>query len=264
MTRAEFPSAKRLILSMLAAPSIREAEIGTLVTWGALFDIDSATIRVTASRLVRQGILTSPARGLYRIGPQGQLLTETARAWVAAEQRVCGWRGDWLLVHTAHLGRSNKTALRARERAFRLSGFGQWRPGLHCRPANLVEPAADTRQRLLKLGLESDAIIIVASALPGSKPSELSRLWPRKQLEAAYSQHIRAMQRSLKRLSAMSLPDAARETVQIGEAVIRQITTDPLLPRELTNTARRRQMTELMIEYDQAGRLIWEQFSEQA
>lgn len=264
MSDTAAPTAKRLILSMLAAPSLGRVEIGTLVTWGELFDIDSATMRVTASRLLRQGLLASPARGVYQIGPEGELLADTARAWVNAEQRVCNWQGDWLLVHSSHLGRSNKTALRARERAFRLTGLSQWAAGLHCRPANLVEPASNTRKRLLQLGLDKDAIVIVASALPGTREPALFRLWPRRQLEQAYSKHIRAMQRSLKRLPSLSLPKAARESVQVGEAVIRQITTDPMLPRELLNTDLRREMIELMIEYDKAGRDIWAQFSRQA
>ena len=263
MTETAPPSAKRLILSMLAAPSLGRVEIGTLVTWGELFDIDSATIRVTASRLLRQGLLASPARGVYRIGPEGKLLADTARAWVNAEQRVCNWQGDWLLIHTSHLGRSNKTALRARERAFRLTGLSQWAAGLHCRPANLVEPASGTRKRLLQLGLEQDAIVIVASTLPGTREPELFRLWPRRQLEQAYGKHIRAMQRSLKRLPDLSLPDAARESVRVGEAVIRQITADPMLPREMVDTELRREMIELMIDYDKTGRDIWEQFGRQ-
>ncbi|RLQ23168.1 PaaX [Seongchinamella sediminis] len=264
MTQTTAPSAKRLILSMLAAPSLSRVEIGTLVTWGALFGIDSPTIRVTASRLLRQGLLASPARGVYQIGPRGKLLSETARAWVTAEQRVREWSGDWLLVHSAHLGRSNKSALRARERAFRLCGFRPWAPGLDCRPANLVEPAGDTRERLLQLGLDSDAIVIVASALPGTRTQELFRLWPVKPLQQAYAKHIRAMERSLKRLPGLPLAAAARETVQVGEAVIRQISNDPMLPRELIDTARRQQMIELMIDYDRVGRRIWEQFNAQS
>ena len=87
MKEIEPPTAKRLILSLLAAPSLSQVEIGRLVSWGALFDIDSATMRVTASRLLRQGLLDSPARGVYRIGPRGKLLSNTARAWLTAEQR---------------------------------------------------------------------------------------------------------------------------------------------------------------------------------
>ena len=167
-------------------------------------------------------------------------------------------------MHSAHLGRSNKAALRARERAFRLGGFSQWLPGLHCRPANLVETPLDTRSRLLDLGLESEALVLLASDLPGCKTADLFRLWPRKQLEQAYRGHVRAMQDSLRRLPGMALADAARETIQTGEAVIRQITTDPMLPREMIDTARRREMVELMIEYDRAGRDIWSRFSDQA
>ena len=136
MPQANTPTAKRLVLSLLSAPMLEQVEISTLLLWGELFNIDAATMRVTVGRLTRQKLLSSPARGIYCIGPEGRLLADTARAWLHAQSKVKPWDGQWLLVHSAHLGRSNKSALRARDRAFRLTGFAQWQPGLYCRPAN--------------------------------------------------------------------------------------------------------------------------------
>ncbi len=263
MSRPEPPTAKRLILSLMAAPDLDQVPISTLLMWGKLFDIDAATVRVTVGRLLRQGLLDSPSRGVYSIGHAGKLLSDTARAWISAEQRVSAWQGDWLLVHTAHLGRSNRTALRVRERAFRLNGFAAWQPGLQCRPANLTETPAETRDNLLRLGLESDAIVIRAKEIPGTRQRELEKLWPRKALESAYRRHIRAMQRSLPRLAKIPLARAARESLQIGEAVIRQVNSDPMLPQQMIDSASRREMIEQMIAYDNAGRDIWRQLSEQ-
>ena len=256
------PSAKRLVLSLLSAPSLQRVEIGTLLHWGNLFDIDAATMRVTVGRLTRQALLSSPARGVYEIGPAGRLLAETARAWLHAESTVVPWDGDWLLVHSAHLGRSNKKALRARDRAFRLTGFAQWQPGLYCRPANLNESAAATRERLLQLGLEKSAVVIVAADLPGTTTQTLHNLWPCKRLEQEYRRHLKRMQVSLHGLHKKSLPAAARETMQIGEAVIRQVTSDPMLPVEMIDTKARREMIELMTHYDEQGRHVWHRFTE--
>ncbi len=257
------PSAKRLVLSLLSAPSLPEVSSALLVRWGQLFEIDAASMRVTVGRLARQGLLSSTARGVYRMGPAAQSLAATASGWRHAEARVRDWHGDWLLVHVAHLGRVNRTALRARERAFRLGGFAEYVSGLWCRPANLDESADQTRARLLDWGLESAALVVQASALPGVQEQDLFSLWPRRQLEKSYRAQCRNMQASRKRLPRLSLDEAARETLLVGEAVIRQINADPLLPQAMIDTRLRRAMVDGMLEYDELGRSVWARFVEQ-
>ncbi|PLW68969.1 PaaX [Pseudohalioglobus lutimaris] len=257
---AQPPTAKRLVLSLLSAPDMHEVSIALLVNWGELFGIDPATLRVTVGRLTRQGLLASTRRGVYHIGPRGQLIAEKARSWVAVEQRVAPWRGQWILVHAGHLGRTNRTALRMRERAFRLNGFVEYVAGLWLRPANLAEPLTGTRTSLLALGLEPAAVMSLASELPGVEDQELFALWPRVDIEAAYRLHLEAMQRSTARLPKLELAEAARETIEVGEAVIRQINADPLLPTPMINAAARQTMIEHMLEYDKLGRETWRRY----
>lgn len=252
---------KRLVLSLLSAPELEEAEISKLVLWAGLFGVDAATLRVTVGRLTRQGLLTSPRRGVYRIGPQGEQLTSTAQAWASAEHSIVPWHGEWLMAHTAHLGRSNKTRLRGRERAFRLNGFAQCVSGLWCRPANLDQDIEDTRGQLIDLGLDDTAPLLRANAISGVSQQQLFALWPRKQLEKAYKQHLKTMHNSRKKLPRMALADAARETILVGEAVIRQINADPLLPEQMIDTHSRSEMIATMLEYDSVGRDIWRQFT---
>lgn len=257
------PTPKRLILSLLSAPALETVEISKLLAWGELFGIDQAAMRVATGRLVRQGLLQSPRRGVYAIGPEGELIATTARSWLHAERRLAAWRGDWILVHTAHLGRSNKSSLRARERAFRLTGFAEYVAGLWCRPANLAEGLPATRARLLSLGLEPDAVIAKATEIPGVGERDLFDLWPRSEIEKAYRDHLKAMQRSAKQLPSLGLPEAARESFLIGEAVIRQVNADPLLPPPMIDARARREMIEQMVSYDALGREIWREFNEQ-
>lgn len=261
MNKKITPTPKRLILSLLSAPALESVEISKLLAWGELFDIDSAAMRVATGRLVRQGLLESPQRGVYTIGPEGAVIAATARSWQVAEQRIAPWQGEWILVHTSHLGRSNKTALRARERAFRLNGFAEFVSGLWCRPANLVESIAATRARLLSLGLEPDAVVARAIEMPGVGERELFALWPRKVIEKAYTLHSKAMQKSAERLDQMQIADAARESFLVGEAVIRQVNSDPLLPAPMIDTRARRAMIEQMVRYDVLGREIWDKFN---
>ena len=264
MHENQAPTAKRLVLSLLSAPALEQVGIGLLVKWGELFAIDAATMRVTVGRLVRQRLLSSPERGVYRIGPEGKLIAETARDWVNAETRIGPWRGEWLLIHCAHLGRANRSALRARERAFRLTGLSEFVSGLWLRPANLSEPVAATRARLVELGLEAEAILALATEIPGVGEKELFELWPRKQIEAAYRQHLAAMKTSTRNLKKLSLAQAAKETIEVGEAVIRQINGDPLLPDSMIDGRARRDMISQMIRYDEIGREIWRRFIDES
>jgi phenylacetic acid degradation operon negative regulatory protein len=187
------------------------------------------------------------------------VLSETARRWVSAEQRIGPWDGRWLVVHTAHLGRRDKRALSARERALTLVGFAALYPGFWCRPANYRETPAETRSRLLQLGLESEAILLRGDSLLGeSKP--LEELWPRDNLELRYATLSKAMQDSMHGSAARDSNLLARETFLLGEAVIRQINSDPLLPDSMIDVQARRKMHETMVAYDAFGRGAWARF----
>lgn len=256
------PAAKRLILSLLSAPDLGEASIASLEQWGALFDIDAAAIRVTVGRLKRQGLLASPRRGVYVIGPKGRIIADTARDWVNVERRIGYWDGNWILAHCAHLGRGNRTALRARERALRLNGFAEYAAGLWIRPSNLAESLTATQQRLITLGMEADTVISLATEIAGVSAETLFALWPGDAIESAYRHHCDAMTASLARLGKLPLADAARETIQVGEAVIRQINSDPLLPDPIVDAAARSRMIAQMLVYDRAGRDIWQRLIE--
>lgn len=253
---------KRLILSLMSTPSLQEAEISALILWGQLFGIDAATIRVSVGRLTRQGLLSSPRRGVYSIGPKGDVLAATARDWIHAEHRIRPWQKGWLLVHTSHLGRSNRTSLRSTERAFRLFGFAECVSGLWCRPDNLAQRLSETRAGLIQLGLDEAAILIQASKIQGVSEAELFDLWPRKALENSYKRHSATMKKSLLELPQMDLAEAARQTIQIGESVIRQVNADPLLPIEMIDTYARQQMVSQMIHYDAVGTQIWQKFTQ--
>ena len=254
------PTAKRLILSLLSAPGMESVEVGLFVRWGSLFDIDPAATRVAVGRLAKQGLITAVERGVYSIGPSGSLMAQTASQWVGVEDQIQPWLGGWIAVHTAHLGRTNKTALRARERALRLNGFAELVPGLWCRPDNFAQELELTRQGLIALGLESTAVVMQVSALPGTSAEELYTLWPRKQLEAGYRQHIAAMAGSVKRLNSLGAAEAARETFLIGEAVIRCINADPLLPSQMVDSRARQELIARMVDYNEHGRRAWAEF----
>lgn len=254
------PTAKQLILSLLSAPALKKIDIGHLIGWGRLFDIDDTATRVAAGRLVKQGLLKSLARGHYTIGPKGKLVADKASSWTLVEQKIGPWTSDWILVYTSHLGRTNKKALRARDRAFRLSGFAELVTGLWCRPSNYTEALSATKEQMVALGLDATAIVTLASDVASNDAINMTKLWPRKQIEADYRRHIQAMQKSAKRLDKLSIEEAASETFLLGEAVIRHINADPLLPIEMIDSALRKQLIEEMVAYNQLGKAVWQQF----
>ena len=68
------------------------------------------------------------------------------------------------------------------------------------------------------------------------------------------------MAASEKRLGKMSNDDAARETFLVGEAVIRRINADPLLPAQMVDTRARRKLINRMVRYNETGRSVWAEF----
>ncbi len=247
------PTAKRLFLSLGSARAVDILTISQLIKVGALFGIGDGAVRVAAARLVKQGFLEIRSRGVYAIGPRGRALSETARAWTGVEDRLGAWTGGWLAAHVSHLSRADKTALRTRERAFRLNGFKELSSGLWIRPDNFAETACETKRQLVQLGLEDTAILIAAHRMVIPNQIRLEALWRPRRLETQYSECIALMEESDDRLSKMEPPAATREAFLIGEHVIRQIIADPLLPEGMIDAARRKSMIDAMIAYNKLG-----------
>lgn len=251
---------KRLILSLLSGRGIGALEVNVLIAWGKLFDITPAATRVAVGRLLKQQLLVSVTRGKYRLGPAAEAIADTVSDWADAESKITNWEGQWLVVHTSHLGRTDKTALKARERAFRLYGFSQIVTGLWCRPANFLEAEHQTFSRLIALGLENTAVMMKTAHFVGLREVDVEKMWQVESIEAAYQASLSRIQRSAQKVDSLSLPHAARETFLTGEYVIREINADPLLPEEMINVALRKALHEAMQDYSELGRRIWTDF----
>lgn len=251
---------KRLLLSLLSSPGFKEIDVIYLIEWGKIFNIDPSATRVAVGRLAQQGYISSVSRGRYTIGPNAEMMAKTARHWIDTEDRVGPWSGKWIVTHTAHLGRSNKTAVRSRERAFRLNGFESPLAGLWCRPSNFKESLLQTKQRLTAIGLEPEAVLMSCDALAGLETDELYQLWPIEKTESEYLKVCKKMQTSTDKLHSLDIIDAVQETFLVGESVIKQINADPLLPNEMINTQLRSEMIDEMKRYNETGRIVWEEF----
>lgn len=251
-------SARQLILALLDSAPTPQIRAASLVAAGELFGMDAGAIRVATARLVRDRILESTGRGEYTVGGGGVGLHRTVLSWAELEQTLKPWTGDWLAVYLGSLKRTNKTQVRARERALQLRGFAALDPGLAVRPANLKASLPELLEDLRLLGLDKSAgLYRVAETVGG--PS-FATLWDTDDLTARYQRHIDALARSTRGIADLSPRAAARETLLVGRAAIRDILRDPLLPAELVDSRLRRELVTRMKQYDRLGKSCWRAF----
>ena len=254
-------SARALILSLIASIGTGRQMIAGLIHAGALFGIEPATMRVAATRLLKEGLLESPERGLYVPGPRAQALTRRVQQWQDVAAKMVPWNGDWLVAMTHPLGRRDRKQLRNRERALALFGYQQAEAGLWVRPANLARALPDHQQDLTGIGADETMPILRVAEMAAPGMQDWAGLWSAADLEHSYQAAIRAMTESLERLPRLSLADAARETLLTGQAVIRAINFDPLLPPELGNQKLFLEMVGAMRAYNERGQDCWRAYN---
>lgn len=253
-------SARALVLSLMSGTEARPQSIGRLIGAAALFGIEAATLRVAVTRLLKEGLLESPDRGIYSPGPRARALTRRLQDWQNVRERMTRWNGDWLLALTHDLGRTDRKQLRARERALALYGYRETAGALWVRPANLARTLEDHRADLTGIGADSDITLLRVSAIAAATPPDWPALWPPDALAHAYATALAAMDASLARLPRLGKDEAARETLLTGQAVIRLINFDPLLPPELGPQTEFFRMVDAMRAYNDVGQKCWRDY----
>lgn len=254
------PTPRQLILKLLLVVEGGELDVTSAVRACALFGLSANNTRVALARLQSAELIETVVRGAYRLGQAGRALGEEIGAWRQAETRLREWDGSWVVALTAALGRSDRKALRARERAFGLVGLRELDDGLFIRPDNLVGGVAHTRERLLSLGVENSTAVFQAQQFDPQRDARARLLWDASELQKTYSNGQRTLQASMARLAGMPIEDAARESYVLGDQAMRQIVFDPMLPEPLVDSAHRRSFRELVKQYDDVGHQIWRDF----
>jgi phenylacetic acid degradation operon negative regulatory protein len=251
------PNPRQLILKLLLAAHQGELSARAAIASCALFGIRENSVRVALVRLASAGLIEAAARGSYRLGPSGTGLAAEVGTWRSAEQRVCAWRGSWVAVHVGNLGRSDRAALRARDRALALVGLRELDRGLFLRPDNLVGGVASVRERLHTLGLQEDAAVFLASELEPARDTRARTLWNGKALTRSYRQRRQQLEKWRQRAGKLDPEAAARESFLLGNDAIRQLVFDPLLPDPLVDIGERSAFVAAVLEFDRAGNEIW-------
>ncbi len=250
-------TARNLILNTLLAAGDAGQSARQAIASCALFGISENSVRVALVRLAADGLIESTGRGCYRLGPGALALARDVATWRSAESRVRDWDGSWIAVHVAALGRSDRVALRTRNRALALLGLRELDPGLHVRPDNLVGGVEFVRMRLHGLGLEPAAAVFVASELDPDRDARARGLWDGKALDGNYRSTRRKLERWLDGADSLDPDVAAREAFLLGNDAIHLLVFDPLLPAPLVDVQERRAFAATVRRHDEAGRAIW-------
>ncbi len=251
------PNPRSLILNLLLATDSQCLSAREAVASCALFGISENSVRVTLARLAAAGLIASAGRGRYRLGPNATGLASDIATWRTAEARVCDWQGAWVGVYAGALGRSDRVALRARDRALALLGLRELERGLFVRPDNLSGGVAGVRERLYRLGLEPAAAVFALQALDAEREARARQLWDGDSLSRGYRDSRQQLTGWLRRADQLAPDVAARESFLLGNDAIRQLVFDPLLPDPLVDTEARRLFGETVRQFDAAGHAIW-------
>lgn len=248
---------KHLILKFLLANEGDPLSARDAILACGLFGIRDNSVRVALARLAAAGLIEAAGRGTYQLGPNATGLAEDVSTWRSAEHRVREWGGAWICAHCGALGRSDRSALAKRARALQLLGFRELDDELFVRPDNLIGGVIAVRERLHKLGLAVTAAVFLASQFDEARETRARQLWDGKSLTHAYRATREKLEQWLARADELEPDVAARESFLIGDAAIRLMVFDPLLPAPLVDTAARRACAEAVQHFDETGHVIW-------
>ncbi len=257
-------NARHLILDLMLATSEHTLTAREAILACRIFDISENSVRVALVRLSAEGLIEGAGRGSYRLAAAALELAGDVATWRQAEQRLRPWQGDWLVVYTAALGRSDRTALNRRERALQMLGFRELDKGLHVRPNNIETDIEAVRRRLYSLGLESDADVFTARDWSPAREAAIHQLWDPQALEQQYDLLSAQLTGWMARAGDLEPEVAARECFLLGGKAIRQIVFDPLLPEPLVDARKRQAFVQTVREYDQLGHGIWRRLYDQS
>jgi phenylacetic acid degradation operon negative regulatory protein len=263
------PTPRSLILSLMLGARVRaDSTLGVheLLAACAVFGLPENSVRVALARAVAANLLVTPRRGQYALGPMARPLADEVHRWRSVASQLVDWNGDWVAVHVGASGRSDRPALRARERAFGLMGLAEFERGLHLRPNNLKGGASGVRERLRTLLPDGTAIgtVFLLRDLSDEDVARARALWDGAALNAGYRDTTRQLSSWLERSGSLPPNRAAREAFSIGDAAIRRLVFDPLLPSPLVDARARARFIETVSRFDDAGRVIWRQFFQAA
>ena len=246
---------KSLVLGLLQASGNKAIPIKGLVLAGEIFGFTGNTIRVTMTRLVREGTIESNERGLYCLSDKNTLFSRFIESWRDGEGRLKDWDGGWVCCMML-----KRTAKRKPEtqRALDFSGFKEGLPGLWVRPDNLTVGIRRMEALLVHFGkLENKEMFVARDFSDKQTEKWMNYLWPVDDILERQQAFLLKMEKSAERIEKIPLEQALIESCLMGREAIHLLITDPLLPEEIMDKTHRVALTKAMSEYDELGKKVW-------
>jgi phenylacetic acid degradation operon negative regulatory protein len=270
------PSAKSLILDLLAILRRGSMPLRALVEAGALFGLAENNLRVALARLNTGGAVERDASGAYRLGERSEAIDQRAGSWRELSDQIAPWSGNWVGVLTDLRGRGsgdargNEATRKRQDQALEVLGFRSLEPALAIRPDNLVGGVSDLRARLTSLVLPSSAprgssvgpLVFALRDLDATSEVRALGLWNATSLIQNYEDARQLLHLSEARIADMSEEKAMVESFLVGGQVLRQIVFDPLLPESIVPGAPRSMLLAAMVRYDDLARRCWGSYLE--
>ena len=257
------PTPRLLLLRLLMVADANTLSASEAVLAGSIFDMTENSIRVTLARLTQADLAEAAGPANYRLGPKAQKLGADVALWHTADKRTVKSDGSWIAVATGGLPRSDRKVLRARARALSLLGFRELDKGLYLRPNNLLGGINLIRRRLLDLGLEEEAAVFKASDFDDVRQKKALMLWSDMYLEKHYEEMSQQLTNWLEHMDDLPSHVALREIFILGDAGIRSVIFDPLLPAPLVDEEARQEYFNTVRRINDEGRRLWFAFFKQ-
>ncbi|MBA4369009.1 MAG: hypothetical protein C0403_15375 [Desulfobacterium sp.] len=247
---------KNFILSMLQVSNKQAIPIKTLVECGELFGFTGNTIRVTITRLIREGTIESDERGLYRLSETKDLIRKFIDGWRLGEARIIPWDGTWISCLMPKQKASR--LLRKGVKGLQFLGFQEGMPGFWIRPNNLKLRLSNIDEILQLLGNASGYEIFLSKDFREKRILQWKTfLWPIQELTRSLQVIHQKLQASANRLHKMPVENAIVESYLLGSEAVYCLNTDPLLPEEMMSGKYRIMLTQTMLVYDDLGKKAW-------
>ncbi len=246
-----------LLLRLLMVAEANTLTASEAVLAGSVFGMTENSIRVTLARLTQAELAEAIGTANYKLGPKAQKLGADVALWNTADKRTVKSDGSWIAVATGGLPRSDRKILRARARALSLLGFRELDKGLYIRPNNLLGGIDVVRRRLLDIGLEEEAAVFKADDFDDVRQKKALQLWSDMQLEMHYENMSQQLNNWLKHMNSLPSNVALREIFILGDAGIRSVIFDPLLPPTLVNEEARQKYFNTVRRINEEGRQLW-------
>lgn len=260
MRYIDLPSARHLLMNLLLAAEDVGLRAADMIASSELFGISSNATRVALARLAASGLIEATGRGSYRVGPAGVAVGNEVAHWRSAEERLKPWNGSWIIVQSPAAERGERHLQRRKERAFALLGLREFEPGFLVRPDNLKGGAHGVRERLAALEVPGDIAVCRIVDVDEVREARGRALWDAEELTRRYRKRCEEIAEWLEQAGDLPLGIAARQAFLLGDASIREIVFDPLLPEEFLDPKQRWAWRDAVLRLDEVGREIWTRF----